>query len=121
MRELRHDLVLEVPGQDEDVVRTVLLERLGMPDRDVGSRQVLTLLIRIAVDRVVEEIGANTAEVQERVPLPRRAVAGDALAFAAAVDQELEQTPLRLVDLRREREVGLERVEAERNLACEEV
>ena len=119
--ELLHDLLLEVPGQDQDVVGAVLLERLGVLDRDVRAREELALLVRVAVDRVLEEVGADAAEVQERVALPGRAVAGDALALAAARDEELEQAPFGLVDLGGERAVRLERVEAQGALALGEL
>ena len=91
-----------------------------MLDRDVRPRQEAPVLIGVAVDGVFEEIRADAAEVQERVALSRRAIADDSLALAPACDQELEQTPLRLVHLRGERAVTLERVEAQRALAfCE--
>ena len=51
----------------------------------------LPVLVRVAVDRVVEEVRADAAVVQQRVALPGRAVAGDRLAGALGVDQELEQ------------------------------
>ena len=64
------------------------------------------LLVRVAVDRVVEQVGADPAVVEQRVALARRAVAGDALALAPLGDQELEQAPLGLLDLRGERRGG---------------
>ena len=76
-RQLRHDLVLQVPGQDQDVVGTCLLERVGMPDRDVRAGQELPLLVRVAVDRELEEVRTDAAVVEQRVPLARGAVAGD--------------------------------------------
>ena len=69
----------------------------------------------------VEQVGADAAVVEQRVALAGRAVAGDPLALAPPGDQELEQAPLGLLDLRGEREVRLERVEAERALARDEV
>ena len=90
---------LRFHGQDQDVVGTSLLERLRMPDRDVGPGQELALLVRVAVDRELEQVGADAAVVEQRVALAGRAVAGDPLALASACDQELEQAPLRLLDL----------------------
>ncbi len=59
---------------------------------------------------------ADAAVVEQRVPLAGRPVAGDPLAVATALDQELEQPPLGLHDTRRERAVPLEPVEPERAL-----
>ena len=115
--QLLDDLVLEIPRKDQDVVGAILLEHLGVLDRDVRPRQELALLVRVAIDRVLKEIGANAAEVQKRVALSRRAVAGDALTLAAARDKELEQAPFGLVDLTREGAMPLEGVEAEATLA----
>ena len=88
-----------------------------MADRDLGAGQELPLLVRVAVDRELEQVGADPAVVEQRVSLAGSAVAGDALAIAAALDQELEQPPLGLLDPRRERAVSLEPVEAELPLA----
>ena len=50
------------------------LNALGREDRDMGSRQKAPVLIGIAVDRVVEEVAADSAIVQERVAFARRAI-----------------------------------------------
>ena len=65
------------------------------------------MLVGIAVDRVVEEVGSDAAVVEQRVALPRRAVADDLLAVAAQRDQELEKSVLRLLDVAREALVAL--------------
>ena len=70
-RHLLHDLVLQVPGQDEDVVRPGLRDPVGGEDRDVRARQELPLLVRVAVDRVVEEVRPDAAVVEQRVALAR--------------------------------------------------
>src|SRR5579884_1685579 len=98
VRELRHDFVLEVPGEDEDVVGPGLVEPRRGEDGDVRPRQELAVLVRVAVDGEVDEVGANAAVVEERVPLPRRPVAGDALPRALGGDEDVEQLALRLAD-----------------------
>ena len=66
-------------------------ERLRRADRDVRAGQEVALLVRVAVDRVVEEVGADAAVVEQRVALGRRAVADDrACPARLSVDQELE-------------------------------
>ena len=77
----------------------------------------LPLLVRVAVDGEVEQVGADAAVVEKRVALAGGAVAGHPLALPPAVDQELEQAPLGLLDPRRELAVALQRVEAQRTLA----
>ena len=49
--------------------------------------KILPLLMRISVDCVVDQIGANAAVVQERVALAGSAVADDLFAFSAQPDQ----------------------------------
>ena len=96
--ELRADLAREVPGQDHDHVGPRLGDPLGRVDRDVRPRRVLALLVRVPVDRVVEEVRPDAAVVEQRVALAGRAVADDLLALAPQPDQELEQRALRLLD-----------------------
>ena len=83
VRELCGDLPLQVPRQDQDVVRPGLRDALRGIDRDVGAGQEPPVLVRIAVDGVVEEIGPDAAVVQQGVALPGRAVADDLLALRA--------------------------------------
>ena len=95
-RRAGRDLAREVPGQDHDHVGSGLRDPLGRVDRDVRARSEPPVLVRVAVDRVVEEVGPDPAVVEQRVPLPGRAVADDLLAVAAQLDQQLEQRTLRL-------------------------
>ena len=81
MAHLRDDLVLQVPGQDQDVVGLGLVDRLDRLDRNVHARREAAVLVGIAVDREVEEVGADAAVVEQRVALARRAVAADRLAL----------------------------------------
>src|SRR6516225_9043338 len=81
VRHLGDDLVLHVPRKDEDVVGTAPVDLSGLEDRDVRTRKEQALLVRVAVDGEVEEVRADPAVVEERVALPRRAVAGDGLAL----------------------------------------
>src|SRR5262245_8062205 len=46
---LRHDLVLEVPGQDQEIVGPRLADLVGVQDGDVRAREQLPLLVRVAV------------------------------------------------------------------------
>ena len=118
--ELRRDLVDEVPRQDEQVVGTRLGDPLERMDRDVRPRREQTVLVRVAVDRVVEEIGADAAVVQERVALAGSAVPDDLLPLAAELDEEIEECALRLLHLLGEARVALGRAEPLALLACEQ-
>lgn len=93
---------------------------LGRVYRDVGSGREEPLLVRVPVDRVVEQVGANTAVVEERVPLSRRPVADDLLPLAAELDQQVEQCPLRLLDVLCEARVTLDGAQALLDLVREE-
>src|SRR5919112_3128909 len=58
--ELIGDLVPEVPGHDQDVVRPLLRESLRRVDRDVGAREEPALFERVAVDGERDLVGADT-------------------------------------------------------------
>src|SRR4029077_20596718 len=47
--ELGYDLVFEVPGENEDEIRLLLVEVLGRVDWDMRARQEPPVLVRIAV------------------------------------------------------------------------
>ena len=74
---LLDDLVLEVPRQDQDVVGLERVDRVDRMDRDVHAGREPAVLVRVAIDRELEEVGADPAVVQKRVALARRAVAAD--------------------------------------------
>src|SRR2546423_1800777 len=56
VRHLLNDLVLQIPGKDEEVVRLRLAHHAGVEDREMRPRKEEPLLVRAAVDHVVEEI-----------------------------------------------------------------
>jgi hypothetical protein len=95
MVHLVDDLVLQVPGKDQDVVGLSLVDRLDRMDRNVHARREAAVLIGVSVDREVEEVGADGAIVEERVALAGRAVAADPLALVLGADQERKQVAFR--------------------------
>ena len=113
MAHLRDDLVLQVPGQDQDVVGLGLVDRLDRQDRNVHARREAAVLVGVAVDGEVEEVGADAAIVEQRVALARRAVAADRLALVLGRDQERQQPALGASHLLVERRVGRDVAEAE--------
>src|SRR3954447_24026247 len=109
IRQLSRDLFPEVPREDEDEGRPGLVQPLRLEDRDVRAGQEASVLVRIAIDRVLEEVRTNTAVVEERVALSGCTVAHDRVARAFRPDQELEERALRLLDARREAAIRFER------------
>src|SRR5690348_8553938 len=67
IREVLHDLVTQIPWQDEDIVRTRVANGLWGQNRNMRARGVLALLVGIAVDRKIEEIRADAAIVEQCV------------------------------------------------------
>src|SRR5262249_9218868 len=93
---LGRDLAPQVPGQDQDVVRTCGADLRRIEDGDVRSGRVATLFQRACVHGVVQEVGADAAIIQERVALAGGAVARNRLARALRPNEKLEQVALRL-------------------------
>ena len=81
----------------------------------------LPVLMRVSVDRELDQVAPDAAEVEQRVRLARSAVADDALAVALQTDQELEQAPLHLVHTGRKAPVRLELRVSRAPLALEQL
>src|SRR5581483_10411727 len=79
--ELLADFLAQVPGQDEDVVGTGFCQAFRRVDRDVRAGEELPLLDRAPVDGVREQVGPDSAVVEQGVSLARGAVAGHRLAL----------------------------------------
>ena len=95
--ELAHDLVLQVPRQDEDLIGLRLGDPLGRVHRDVRTRQEAPVLIGVAIHRVLQQIRADSAVVEQGVALGRGAITHDLLAIALAAEQEGQEVVLDLV------------------------
>src|SRR5947209_1277051 len=93
------DLLFEVPRQNKHVVGLRFKDFAGSEDRNVSAREELALFVWITVDGAVEEIGPDTAIIEESVTFSGSAIAGDAFALAFGIDEELEQTSFRLLHL----------------------
>src|SRR5712664_1452060 len=117
---LLHDFVLQVPRQDQYVVRLGLEDLFRRVDGDVGARRESPVLVGVPIDRVVEEVRSDAAVVEQGVPLPGRAVARDGFAPALGSDEEFQQPPLGLPYLLGEGGVALGPIEADRFLAGQE-
>ena len=68
-------------------------------NRNVCPRQEHPLFLRTFVDREVDEVTADSAEIEKRIALGRSPVADDFLARMFEVDQKSQQIELCLVHL----------------------
>src|SRR6476646_6987159 len=104
---LRDNFFLQVPGQDEKIIRSCLTNPFWRKDGNARPRGELTLLIAASIDRVGKQVGANPAVVKQGVALPRGAVAGDRLARLFGLDKKLQDLALGRFDLLRESLVSM--------------
>src|SRR6266404_614841 len=117
-RELFHDLALEIPREDEDVVRTRIPQPLWRKDRDVSARKKLSVFMRTPVDGEVQKIGPYAAIVEQRVPLSGRAVTNNPFTGPFRLDQEFQQLALGLAHSRFEILIVAERCHTRLRLPC---
>src|SRR5437879_10012076 len=96
---LRHDLVFEVPRQNEQIVGLGFLDLVGMQNRDMRSGPELALLVGLAVHGVVNEIRANTAVIQKRIAFARCPISDYRFSLSPDTDQEFKKLPLGLLHL----------------------
>src|SRR6266851_1350909 len=104
---LGENLFADVPRKDQHVIRPSFPQFVRMVDGNVRPRQVLSLLVRADVHRIIEEVRSNSAIVEERVGLRGRAIPGDTLPLAFRVDEKTDQIALDLFDLGAERSIGV--------------
>src|SRR5437899_42028 len=114
---LLDDLRLEVPREDEEEVRLTAPHVIRLADRDVCSREVSPLLVRVEIDGEVDEVGPDAAVVEQRVSLGRRSVADDALPRVLRIDEEGQYPSLCPACFLAEGRIGLDICEAGRALA----
>src|ERR1700690_1619802 len=92
--ELLHHLVLDVPGQDQHIVRPPINDCLRCLNRDSHAREKLALLHRISIDDIVEKIDADSAIVEQGVAFGSGAVAGDRLPILPQFNQKPQEIAL---------------------------
>src|SRR5437667_12828225 len=79
---------------------------------EVRSGQKFALLVRTAVNDIVDEIPAHAAVVEQGIALGGRAITHDALTSPASGDQELEESMLHVLHAGLEFLVWLWRMQA---------
>src|SRR5262249_17102039 len=72
--ELLCDLFRKIPRKDHDRIRPCVGDALRRLDPYLRPRCEAPVLVRISIDGVVEEVRADAAVVQQRVPFPGCAV-----------------------------------------------
>src|ERR1700722_17213905 len=84
--QLRHNLILKVPRQNQNIIPPAPADLLPWVDRNVWSRQETPMLVRIPIHGELQEVLANTAIIQQRISFPWRAISGNALPLATNSD-----------------------------------
>src|SRR5450755_3183186 len=105
---LLHDLSLQVPGQDQQIIRPGLTNPFRRINGNMRARSELTVLVRIAVHRVVDKIRSHSAVVQQRIAFAGSAVSNNGFALPLGLDQALQKLALGVLDLFRERAIAVE-------------
>ena len=78
---------------------TGLEDLLRGEDWDPRAWQKIALLVRAAIDCVLEKISTNATVVEQCIPFAGCTISHDRLAVSALLYQKLEQIPFRLSDL----------------------
>src|SRR5690348_17231291 len=109
--DLAHDLVLEVPRQDQYVIGSRLTDARRRVDRQSRAGEEAALLVWAAVDGVADQILADTAVVQQGVAFGGRTIGHRGGAEVARLDEEAKQIAFDAADLLGISDVTIEGVE----------
>ena len=112
MLHLVHNFFLQIPGQNQQEVRTGRGDFLGGMDRNVRSRQEVLLLVGTAIDRVVNEIRAHATVVQQSVSFGWSPISYNGLSVVLGRYEKFQKTTLSLPDLLFEGDIALKGIEA---------
>src|SRR5258705_5270334 len=93
---LSHYLGLEIPWQNQDVVRSGFPEFLGRKYRNMRPGQKFAVFVGTSIHGEIEKVGTDTAIVEQRVALAGCTVRDDSLSLALCLNEELEQLALGL-------------------------
>src|SRR5467141_805229 len=88
---LLEDLVGQVPGQEEQVVRAAVTHRVGGEDGQMGAGRIQALLDGGPVDDEVQRLAADAAVVEQGRTLGGSAVSGQALVLALEIREQAAQ------------------------------
>ena len=96
MAHLRNDLVLQIPRQDQQVIRPRLVDCGYRIDRNVHSWRIAAVLVWVAVDSEIEEISADAAVVEQCIAFAGSAISAHLRALLLALNQEGQKLALRV-------------------------
>src|SRR6516164_4476377 len=119
--ELAHDLVFEVPRQDQHVIGLGFKNLLWRKNRNVGAWQIPAMFVRVAINGIVQKIEADTAIVEQRIALTWRPVAGKGFVATLRLDQEAQQFALSRTNPISESGIGLKPMQAGLALAAKQL
>src|SRR6185437_16631466 len=76
---LRQDLVRKIPGQQQNVIRLALHQRIRRHYRQLRPWSELALFLCRSICDEIEQVTADSEEVEEGRSFRRRAIRGDVL------------------------------------------
>lgn len=86
---LRHDLFLEVPRENQEVIRFCFGNGFHGVDGDMRSRQEMSLFVRASIDCEREKLGTDAAEVEESISFRRSSIANHFFSLFFAIEEEV--------------------------------
>src|SRR3984957_18268773 len=110
--QLFHNFIFEIPGKNDHVIRFCLANPVRMIDRDMSTGQESALLVRTAIHRVLDQILANTAIMQERCTFSRSSVSRNRLALSRCLEKKFDESELCFASLFREASITGRRIES---------
>ena len=80
-RHLLHDLLFQIPGQNQQIIRLRFKDPFGSVDRNAAAWQKPILLMRIAINHIGDIIRPRAAEIEQGIALRGSAIANDRLTL----------------------------------------
>jgi hypothetical protein len=99
------NFLLNIPGKDQDIIRSILPDPIRVPDRNAASRQIAVLLVRIPVHCIVQKIRPDPAVIQECVPLGRCAISDNLFPLILEANEKLQKITFYRLDLLAESQI----------------
>src|SRR5258707_10979993 len=95
---LRNDLVLQIPRQNNQVIRLLLVNCGYRKNRDMHSWRISAVFVRVAVDSEVKEICTDSTVVEQCIPFAGRAISAQSRARFLALNQEGQKLAFRMMN-----------------------
>ena len=99
MAHLSDDFPLQIPWQDQKVVRPHVVDSGHRIDRNVHSGRVPPMLVRIAIDCKIEEISANATIVEQRIAFAGGTISTYLRPVLLASNQKSQKLALRAMNV----------------------